>query len=113
MAYKQGKRSEAFRGYCELFALEEEDSLSGKTALNRLRFPETATSTILLLGYGEKDRVLSPFAEYAEFLTFMEAEFKAQGEPAEYAEATEFFRSIAVNGGATEAEALDDASTKF
>ena len=93
LAYKQGKRSKAFRGYCELFASEKEGSPSKK--LNRRRFPKTATSTILLSGYGDKDRVLSPFAEYADFLTFMEAEFKAQGEPAEYAEAMEFLRSCA------------------
>ena len=95
LAYKRGKMDEAFRGYCELFALEKEGSPSGKPALNRLRFPKTATSTILLLDYAEKDRVLSPFAEYSDFLTFMEEEFKAQDEPAKYAEAMEFFRSIA------------------
>ena len=95
LAYKEGKRRKAFRGYCELFALEEGDSPSEKPASNRLRFPKTATSTILLLDYAEKDRVLTPFAEYSDFLTFMEAEFKAQGEPAEYAEAMEFLRSCA------------------
>ncbi len=101
---KKGKRSEAFREYCELFALEGEEAPSGKPALNRLRFPKNATSTILLSGYGEKDRVLSPFAEYADFLIFMEKEFKAQGEPAEYVDAMEFLRSYAakeanVDGG--------------
>ena len=92
-----------------MFALEGEEASSGKSALNRLRFPKTAMSTILLSGYGEKDRVLSPFAEYADFLTFMEAEFKAQGEPAEYADAMELFRSIATkeangDGGETNAD---------
>ena len=100
LAYKQGKTDEAFRGYCELFALEEEGSTTGAAAseparLNRLRFPKTAKSTILLLDYAEKDRVLSPFAEYADFLTFIETEFKAQDEPKERAETTAFFRSLA------------------
>lgn len=97
LAYKKGKMDEAFRGYCELFALEKEDSSSGKPALNPLRFPKTATSIILHLDYAEQDRVLSPFAEYSDFLTFMEEEFKAQGDPAKYAEAMEFFRLIAAD----------------
>ena len=100
LAYKQGKKNEAFRGYCDLFALEEEGLPSGEAAseparLNRRRSPKTATSIILLLDYAEKDRVLSPFAEYADFLTFMEAEFKAQGEPTGRVETMEFFRSLA------------------
>ena len=108
LAYKQGKKSEAFRGYCELFALEEEVLPSGETAseparLSRRRSPKTATSIILLLDYAEKDRVLSPFAEYADFLTFMEAEFKAQGKTEEYAETIGFSISCAndanVDGG--------------
>ncbi len=111
LAYKRGKRDEAFRGYCDLFALEEEGSTTGAVAneparLNRLRFPKTATSVILLLDYAEKDRVLSPFAEYADFLTFMEAEFKAQGEPTERAETIKFFRSLA--NGADVGNAEDD-----
>lgn len=40
-------------------------------------------------------RRVSPFADYADFLTFIEAEFKARGEPKKRAEATEFFRSVA------------------
>lgn len=114
LAYKQGKTDEAFRGYCELFALEPEVLPSGKPASNRLRFPKTATSTILLSDYAEKDRVLSPFATYSDFLTFMEAEFKAQGEPAEHAETMEFLRSCAKeasesDGGETEAASAEKA----
>lgn len=93
LAYKQGKTDEAFRGYCELFALGEPASEPAR--LNRPRSPKTATATILLLDYAERDRVLSPFAEYADFLTFMEAEFKAQDEPEKYAGTMEFFRSCA------------------
>ncbi|MBQ2788391.1 MAG: hypothetical protein IJE97_02050 [Thermoguttaceae bacterium] len=114
LAYKQGKTNEAFRGYCELFASEKEGSPSRK--LNRLRFSKTATSVIPLLDYAEKDRVLSPFATYSDFLTFMETEFKAQDEPAEYAETMEFFRFCAkeANGDGDEkggeSEPSDDAS---
>ncbi len=90
-------------------ALAEEGSPTGEAASeparwNRSRFPKTATSTILLLDYAEKDRVLSPFAEYADFLTFMEAVFKAQGEPTKHAEATAFFRSCAVDASNADAE---------
>ncbi|MBQ9127441.1 MAG: hypothetical protein IJY15_06755, partial [Thermoguttaceae bacterium] len=95
LAYKQGKTDEAFRGYCELFAAGT--AASEPARLNRLRFPKTAASTILLLDYAEKDRVLSPFAEYADFLTFVETEFKAQDEPEKYAETMEFFRSCAAD----------------
>lgn len=109
LAYKRGKLDEAFRGYCDLFALEEEGSSTGEAAseparLNRLRFPKTATSIILLSDYAERDRVLSPFAEYADFLTFMEAEFKAQGEPEERAETTAFFRSLVKDANVADAE---------
>lgn len=114
LVYKQGKTDEAFREYCDLFALEPEVLPSGKPASNRLRFPKTATSTILLSDYAEKDRVLSPFATYLDFLTFMEAEFKAQGEPAEHAETMEFLRSCAKeasesDGGETEAASAEKA----
>ena len=92
-----------------MFALEGEDSSTGGAAsdsarLNRLRFPKIATSTILLSDYAEQDRVLSPFAEYADFLTFMEAVFKAQDEPTERAETMKFFRSLAKDADVADAE---------
>ncbi|MBQ2849727.1 MAG: hypothetical protein IJE77_04535 [Thermoguttaceae bacterium] len=51
LAYKQGKTDEAFRGYCDFFALDEEGASEKETAneparYRRLRFPNSATSTI-------------------------------------------------------------------
>ena len=87
LAYKQGKTAEAFRGYCELFAKEASDG--------SIRPLYSAQSRILTSDRRGCDAVLCPFADYASFLSFMEAEFKAQGEPAENVPTMEFFRSQA------------------
>ncbi len=89
LAYKQGKKAEAFRGYCEAFAEDAERWAAGEPARN------SAPPRILMMEGSGRDAVLCPFSDYASFLSFMEAEFKAQGEPAENVPTMEFFRSQA------------------
>ena len=120
LAYKKGEKAAAFKLYCAYpeTALAKSNDDAKKLARRR---EEARVGVMCEDLYAEHHycgedfdgRVLAPFATYSDFLTFMESEFKAQGEPAERAEAMEFFRTIATNDGATKTEAPDGAAPKL
>ena len=100
--YKRGALEEAFRDYCfylrefqEFRRVKRDDPFD---AVNQGLLRETIRGSV---GYSV-DR-LSAFADYSEFLAFMEDEFERLGRPAEYEEAMNRFRSCAVD--ADEADA--------
>lgn len=105
LAYKKGEKAAAFALYCAYpkeNAFPKFETLAKRRESTRIRVMcEDLYAEHHFCGKDFDGRVLAPFATYSDFLTFMEAEFKAQGEPEERAEAMEFFRSIATNDGAT------------
>lgn len=99
LAYKKGENAAAFALYCAYpkeNVFPKFETLAKRRESTRIRVMcEDLYAEHHYCGKNFDGRVLTPFATYSDFLTFMEEEFKAQGEPAKYAEAMEFFRSCA------------------
>ena len=99
LAYKKGENAAAFALYCAYpkeNAFPKFETLAKRRESTRIRVMcEDLYVEHYYCGKNFDGRVLAPFATYSDFLTFMEEEFKAQGEPARHAEAMEFFRSCA------------------
>ncbi|MCL2116904.1 MAG: hypothetical protein FWH27_00610 [Planctomycetaceae bacterium] len=94
--YKQGKKKEAFVGYCKYVnnRLEKlQPSLESEWWNERNRTLGSVRNSITM----QNDRTnmwLSPFLEYKDFLNFVEEEYQKLGEPPEYAAAMELFWAI-------------------
>ena len=90
--YKAGFKRQAFAGYCA--ALKEQfphGVCSGEEAFH-------IVDAVTLYGDGtSRERRLSPFWEYSDFLEFMEKEFEFEGSPEEYQRSMSIFRSIRVD----------------
>ncbi len=91
--YRLGQNAEAFAAYCR-FA-EKSAPASGVAAKSeglRNRALEIAKRRVLFFN-GENERSpLESFADYAEFLRFIETEFAKTDDPAKYEKAVQFWR---------------------
>lgn len=85
---KTNRRAEAFDGYCRLI----DKALETATTNSRYGVGERLARGVTMAD--DYNMRLSAFPDYASFLSFMETEFKAQGEPAEKVPAMEFLRSL-------------------
>ena len=81
--YKMENRREAFEEYCSSLA----DPRFLAADCN-----EQIRDTVLCKHLGDEAGKFSPFANYGQFLQFMEEEFTEAGEPEEYLEAIQQFR---------------------
>ncbi|MBR5758621.1 MAG: hypothetical protein IKX88_08505 [Thermoguttaceae bacterium] len=90
--YKAGFKRQAFAGYCA--ALKERFShgvCSGEEAFR-------VVNAVTLYGDGtSRERRLSSFWEYSDFLEFMKNEFEFEGTPEEFQRSMSIFRSIRVD----------------
>lgn len=108
LAYKKGENAAAFALYCAYpkeNAFPKFETLAKRRESTRIRVMcEDLYVEHYYCGKNFDGRVLAPFATYSDFLTFMEEEFKAQGEPTERAEAMKFFRSCAPDASVGDVE---------
>ncbi len=104
--YRLGRRADAFAAYCRLAdeALKFND--------DRAVALEAAKRRVLFFEGGDKRSPLEPFADYSEFLRFIEEEFAKTADPTPFENAVQFWRDAAEIDVSAPAPSLD-GSTHF